>query len=202
VLGQALELLRASKPARLTKPKDDEEAKALSRAQLLTAKPVLYVCNVDEGEAAAGNALSERVFERAKAEGAQAVVISAAIEAEIATLPAEERDAFLSDLGLHETGLNRMIHAAYKLLGLITFYTAGPKEARAWTVHKGAKAPEAAGEIHTDFERGFIRAETIAFDDFVQFGGETGAKDAGKMRSEGKEYVVQDGDVLLFRFNV
>ena len=202
VLTQALELLRASKPARLTKPKDAEEAKALGRAQLLTAKPVLYVCNVDEGEAASGNALSDRVLERAKSEGAQAVVISAAIEAEIATLPADERDAFLSDLGLHETGLTRMIHAGYALLGLITFFTAGPKEARAWTVHKGAKAPEAAGEIHTDFERGFIRAETIAFDDFVEFGGETGAKDAGKMRSEGKEYVVQDGDVLLFRFNV
>jgi len=202
VLGEALELLRASKPARLTQPKDVEEAKALGRAQLLTAKPVLYVCNVDEGDAAEGNALSARVFDKAAAEGAEAVVISAAIEAEIATLPAADRDAFLSDLGLHETGLNRMIHAAYKLLGLITFYTAGPKESRAWTVHKGAKAPEAAGEIHTDFERGFIRAETIAFDDYVKFGGETGAKDAGRMRSEGKEYVVQDGDVLLFRFNV
>jgi GTP-binding protein YchF len=202
VLGQALELLRASKPARLVKAKDHEEAKALQRAQLLTAKPVLYVCNVEEGEAATGNALSERVFAKARAEGAEAVLISAAIEAEIATLPAEERDAFLSDLGLHETGLKRMIHAGYKLLGLITFFTAGPKEARAWTTHKGAKAPEAAGEIHTDFERGFIRAETIAFEDFIKFGGETGAKDAGKMRSEGKEYVVQDGDVLLFRFNV
>jgi GTP-binding protein YchF len=202
VLGQALELLRASKPARLTKPKDHEEAKALQRAQLLTAKPVLYVCNVDESEAATGNDHSDRVFERAKSEGAQAVVISAAIEAEIATLPAEERDAFLSDLGLHETGLNRMIHAAYALLGLITFYTAGPKESRAWTVHKGARAPEAAGEIHTDFERGFIRAETIAYDDYINLGGEAGAKDAGKMRSEGKDYVVQDGDVMLFRFNV
>jgi GTP-binding protein YchF len=202
VLAQALELLRASKPARLTKPKDAEEAKALDRAQLLTGKPVLYVCNVDEGDAADGNALSQRVFEKAASENAKAVVISAAIEAEIATLPADERDAFLSDLGLHETGLNRMIHAAYELLGLITFYTAGPKEARAWTTHKGAKAPEAAGEIHTDFERGFIRAETIAFEDFVKCGGETGAKDAGKMRSEGKEYVVQDGDVMLFRFNV
>ena len=202
VLGQALDLLRASKPARLTKPKDHEEEKALQRAQLLTAKPVLYVCNVDESEAASGNAHSERVFDRAKSEGAQAVVISAAIEAEIATLPADERDAFLSDLGLHETGLNRMIHAAYALLGLITFYTAGPKESRAWTVHKGAKAPEAAGEIHTDFERGFIRAETIAYDDYIELGGETGAKDAGKMRSEGKDYVVQDGDVMLFRFNV
>ena len=202
VLGQALELLRQSKPARLVKPKDAEERKALERAQLLTAKPVLYVCNVDEGEAASGNALSARVFELSASEGAQAVIISAAIEAEIATLPADERDAFLSDLGLHETGLTRMIHAGYALLGLITFFTAGPKESRAWTVHKGAKAPEAAGEIHTDFERGFIRAETIAFDDFIKFGGETGARDAGKMRSEGKDYVVQDGDVLLFRFNV
>jgi ribosome-binding ATPase YchF (GTP1/OBG family) len=163
---------------------------------------VLYVCNVDEGEAASGNALSASAFDKAAAEGAKAVVISAAIEAEIATLPADERDAFLSDLGLHETGLNRMIHAAYELLGLITFYTAGPKEARAWTVHKGAKAPEAAGEIHTDFERGFIRAETIAYDDYIRFDGETGARDAGKLRSEGKDYIVQDGDVMLFRFNV
>ena len=202
VLGQALDLLRASKPARLTQPKDAEEAKALQRAQLLTAKPVLYVCNVDEGDAANGNALSAGVFQKAASEGAQAVVISAAIEAEIATLPPEERDAFLADLGLHETGLNRMIHAAYALLGLITFYTAGPKESRAWTVHKGARAPEAAGEIHTDFERGFIRAETIAYNDYVSCGGENGAKDAGKMRSEGKDYVVQDGDVMLFRFNV
>ena len=202
VLGQALDLLQDSKPARLTQPKDAEEEKALRRAQLLTAKPVLYVCNVDEGDAAEGNALSARVADKAKAEGAMTVVISAAIEAEIATLPAEEREAFLADLGLHETGLNRMIHAAYALLGLITFYTAGPKESRAWTVHKGAKAPEAAGEIHTDFERGFIRAETISYDDYLSCGGENGAKDAGKMRSEGKEYVVQDGDVLLFRFNV
>ncbi|MFL6849850.1 MAG: redox-regulated ATPase YchF [Sphingomicrobium sp.] len=202
VLSQALDLLRASKPARLTQPKDVEEEKALERAQLLTAKPVLYVCNVDEGDAASGNALSARVFEKAAAENAKAVVISAAIEAEIATLPADEREAFLSDLGLHETGLNRMIQAGYELLGLITFFTAGPKEARAWTVHRGAKAPQAAGEIHTDFERGFIRAETIAYDDFVKFGGEAGARDAGKLRSEGKEYVVQDGDVMLFRFNV
>jgi GTP-binding protein YchF len=202
VLGQALELLRASKPARLTEPRDEEEAAALKRAQLLTAKPVLYVCNVDEGDAATGNALSARVFDKAATEGAQAVVISAAIEAEIATLPAEERDAFLADLGLHETGLTRMIHAGYALLGLITFFTAGPKEARAWTVRKGARAPEAAGEIHTDFERGFIRAETIGFDDYVRYGGEAGARDAGKLRSEGKDYVVQDGDVMLFRFNV
>jgi GTP-binding protein YchF len=202
VLGQALELLRGSKPARLTQPKDAEEAKAMHRAQLLTAKPVLYICNVDEGDAASGNALSQQVFERASSEGARAVVISAAIEAEIATLPENEREAFLSDLGLHETGLNRMIQAGYELLGLITFFTAGPKEARAWTVHRGARAPEAAGEIHTDFERGFIRAETIAYDDYVTFAGEAGARDAGKLRSEGKDYVVQDGDVMLFRFNV
>ena len=202
VLGQAHELLRASQPARLTAPKDAEEAKALQRAQLLTAKPVLYVCNVDESDAADGNALSALVFERAASEGAIAVVVSAAIEAEIATLAEDERAVFLADLGLTETGLTRVIRAGYQLLGLITFFTAGPKEARAWTVHKGAKAPEAAGEIHTDFERGFIRAETIAYDDFIACGGETGAKDAGKMRSEGKEYVVADGDVLLFRFNV
>jgi len=202
VLGQALDLLRASRPARLTRPRDHEEENALQRAQLLTAKPVLYACNVDEEHAASGNEHSARVAAKATAEGAKAVVISAAIEAEIATLPADERDAFLADLGLHETGLNRMIHAGYELLGLITFFTAGPKEARAWTVHRGARAPEAAGEIHTDFERGFIRAETIAFDDFVKFGGEAGARDAGKLRSEGKDYVVRDGDVLLFRFNV
>jgi GTP-binding protein YchF len=202
VLGQALELLRASKPARLTQPKDVEEGKALARAQLLTGKPVLYVCNVDEGDAAEGNALSAKVFERAAAEGAKAVVVSAAIEAEIATLPVEERAGFLVDLGLHETGLTRVIRAGYELLGLITFFTAGPKESRAWTVEKGSKAPQAAGAIHSDFERGFIRAETIAFGDFIACGGEAGARDAGKLRSEGKEYVVQDGDVLLFRFNV
>ena len=202
VLGQALDLLRESKPARFTQPKDAEEAKALKRAQLLTAKPVLYVCNVDEADAATGNALSQRVAEKAKAEGAVSVVISAAIEAEIATLPQHEREAFLADLGLEETGLNRMIHAAYALLGLITFYTAGPKESRAWTVREGARAPEAAGEIHSDFERGFIRAETIACDDYVGCNGEAGARDAGKLRSEGKDYVVKDGDVMLFRFNV
>jgi GTP-binding protein YchF len=202
VLSQALELLRESKPARLVRPKDAEEEKALVRAQLLTAKPVLYVCNVDEGDAAEGNPLSARVFDKAAAESARAVVVSAAIEAEIATLPADERDGFLSDLGLHETGLTRVIRAGYELLGLITFFTAGPKESRAWTVRNGAKAPEAAGAIHSDFERGFIRAETIAYDDYVQFGGEAGARDAGKLRSEGKDYVVKDGDVMLFRFNV
>jgi GTP-binding protein YchF len=202
VLGQALDLLREGKPARLTVPKDEEEARVFAQAQLLTSKPVLYVCNVDEGDAANGNALSARVFEKAKAEGAQAVVVSAAIEAEIATMPQEDRGEFLAELGLAETGLARVITAGYKLLKLLTFFTVGPKEARAWTVHVGAKAPNAAGEIHTDFERGFIRAETIAFGDYVACKGEAGARDAGKLRQEGKEYVVQDGDVMLFRFNV
>ena len=202
VLGQALDLLREGKPARLTQPKDAEEARVFAQAQLITAKPVLYVCNVDEGDAANGNALSARVFEKAAAEGAEAVVVSAAIEAEIATMPAEDRGEFLAELGLEETGLARVIRAGYKLLNLLTFFTVGPKEARAWTVSAGAKAPQAAGEIHTDFERGFIRAETIAFDDYVACGGESGARDAGKLRQEGKEYVVHDGDVMLFRFNV
>ena len=202
VLGQALELLREGKPARLTVPKDEDETRAFSQAQLLTAKPVLYVCNVEEASAANGNSQSARVFEKAKAEGAEAVVVSAAIEAEIATMAAEERGEFLAELGLSETGLTRVIVAGYRLLKLFTFFTVGPKEARAWTVHAGAKAPQAAGEIHTDFERGFIRAETIAYDDYVALGGETGARDAGKLRQEGKEYVVHDGDVLNFRFNV
>ncbi|HEX8639629.1 MAG TPA: redox-regulated ATPase YchF [Allosphingosinicella sp.] len=202
VLTQALELLRDSKPARLTRPKDEEEKKALERAQLLTAKPVLYVCNVDERQAATGNSHSEKVFARAAAEQAGAVIVSAAIEAEIVTMPPEDRAEFLADLELTETGLARVIRAGYELLHLITFFTAGPKESRAWTVEKGARAPQAAGVIHTDFERGFIRAETIAYEDFIRFGGEAGAKEAGKMRSEGKEYVVQDGDVMLFRFNV
>ena len=202
VLGKALDILRDSKPARLTQPADEEERKALERAQLLTAKPVLYVCNVDEGDASEGNQHSARVFEKAAAEGAKAVIISAAIAAEIATMPAEDRVDFLGDLGLEETGLSRIIRAGYDLLDLITFFTAGPKEARAWTVEKGSKAPQAAGAIHSDFERGFIRAETIAYDDYVAFGGESGAREAGKLRSEGKEYVTQDGDVMLFRFNV
>lgn len=202
VLGQALDLLRESKPARLTEPKDIEEQKALDRAQLLTAKPVLYVCNVDEGDAANGNALSARVLAKAEAEGARAVVISAAIEAEIATMDAADREPFLADLGLTETGLARIIRAGYELLGLLTFFTAGPKESRAWTVERGAKAPQAAGAIHSDFERGFIRAETISYADYVACGGEAAAREAGKLRSEGKEYIVQDGDVLLFRFNV
>ncbi|AUX69898.1 redox-regulated ATPase YchF [Porphyrobacter sp. HT-58-2] len=202
VLGQALELLRDGKPARLTVPNDDEEARLFKQAQLLTAKPVLYVCNVAEEDAATGNALSAKVFEKAAAEGAQAVVVSAAIEAELVAMPVEDRGEFLEALGLEESGLARVIRAGYKLLGLKTFFTAGPKEARAWTFPDGAKAPQAAGEIHSDFERGFIRAETIAYEDYIALGGEAGAKEAGKLRQEGKEYVVQDGDVLLFKFNV
>lgn len=202
VLGRALDLLREGKPARLTAVNDPEEARAFAQAQLLTAKPVLYVCNVDEAHAADGNAHSARVFEKARAEGAEAVVVSAAIEAEIATMPPEDRGEFLAELGLTETGLARVIRAGYKLLHLLTFFTVGPKEARAWTVDVGAKAPQAAGAIHTDFERGFIRAETIAYDDYVACKGEAGARDTGKLRAEGKEYIVQDGDVMLFRFNV
>ena len=202
VLGQALELLREGKPARLTVPNDEEEARLFRQAQLLTAKPVLYVCNVAEEDAASGNALSEKVFAKAAAEGAEAVVVSAAIEAELVAMPEEDRGEFLEALGLTESGLARVIRAGYKLLGLKTFFTAGPKEARAWTFPAGAKAPQAAGEIHSDFERGFIRAETIAYEDYVTLGGEAGAKEAGKLRQEGKEYVVQDGDVLLFKFNV
>ena len=202
VLGQALDLLRDGKPARLTEPKDDEEARMFRQAQLLTAKPVLYVCNVAEEDAAKGNALSDLVFEKAKAEGAEAVVVSAAIESELVAMPQEDRAEYLAELGLDESGLSRVIRAGYKLLGLKTFFTAGPKESRAWTFPDGAKAPQAAGEIHTDFERGFIRAETIAYDDYVALGGEGGAKEAGKLRQEGKEYVVQDGDVMLFKFNV
>jgi len=202
VLGQALDLLREGKPARLTVPKDIEEARIFAQAQLLTAKPVLYVCNVEEESAANGNAFSARVFEKAAAEGANAVIVSAAIEADLVGMEMDERMVFLEEMGLHETGLNRIIRSGYDLLHLITFFTVGPKEARAWTVEKGSKAPQAAGAIHSDFERGFIRAETIAYDDYVALGGEAGAKDAGKLRAEGKEYVVQDGDVLHFRFNV
>ena len=202
VLGQALDLLREGKPARLTRPKDDDETRIFAQAQLLTAKPVLYVCNVDEGSAAEGNEFSARVFAKAEAEGAKAVVVSAAIEAEIATMDPADRAEFLADLGLAETGLARVIRAGYDLLHLITFFTAGPKETRAWTVERGARAPQAAGVIHSDFERGFIRAETIAYEDYVRLGGEAGAREAGKLRAEGKEYLVQDGDIMLFRFNV
>ena len=202
VLGRALDLLRDGKPARLTEVDGEEEQRVFRQAQLLTAKPVLYVCNVDEESAATGNDFSARVFAKAKAEGANAVIVSAAIEAELVGMEPEERLVFLEEMGLHETGLARVIRAGYDLLHLITFFTVGPKEARAWTVHVGAKAPQAAGEIHSDFERGFIRAETIAFADYIALNGEAGAKEAGKLRQEGKEYVVQDGDVLHFKFNV
>ena len=202
VLGQSLELLREGKPARLTQPKDEEEARVFEQAQLLTAKPVLFVCNVNEEDAANGNAHSERVFGKARAEGAEAVIVSAAIESELISMPEDERLMFLEEMGLHEAGLARVIRAGYDLLHLITFFTVGPNEARAWTVEKGSKAPRAAGEIHTDFERGFIRAETIAYDDYIALNGEAGARDAGKLRQEGKDYVVKDGDVLHFKFNV
>jgi GTP-binding protein YchF len=198
VLGQALELLRAGKPARLTEPKDDEELRVFRQAQLITAKPVLYVCNVEEEAAATGNAHAAAVFDKAKAEGAEAVIVSAEIESQLVGMDTEERMVFLEEMGLHETGLNRVIRVGYDLLHLITFFTVGPKEARAWTVHKGAKAPEAAGEIHSDFEKGFIRAETVAYDDFITLGGEARAREAGKLRAEGKAYVVQDGDVMHF----
>jgi len=198
VLGQALDLLREGKPARLVEPGDDEEARVLRTAQLLTSKPVLYVCNVDEGSAANGNAFSEKVFAKAAAEGAQAVVVSAAIESELVTMDMADRLEFLAEMGLKETGLARVIRAGYELLHLITFFTVGPREARAWTVHQGATAPEAAGEIHSDFQKGFIRAETIAYDDYVALGGEARAREAGKLRAEGKAYVVHDGDVMHF----
>ncbi len=199
LVSRCLALLRDGKPARLVERKP-EEARTFAMLGLLTSKPVLYVCNVEEASAAGGNAQSRRVEERAAQEGAAAVVISAKIESEIAVLPAEERADYLAAVGLSEAGLDRLIRAGYGLLHLVTFFTAGPKEARAWTVTRGARAPQAAGVIHTDFERGFIRAETIGYDDYVACGGEAGARDAGKLRLEGKDYPVADGDVMHFRF--
>ncbi|UCH73842.1 MAG: redox-regulated ATPase YchF [Rhodospirillales bacterium] len=202
VMRAALDPLQDGRPAREAKLEPEQRGR-FQMLQLLTAKPVLYACNVDEDSAAAGNAHSTRVAERAERMGAACVVISAAIEAEVALLESEaEKQEFLHSLGLEETGLARVIRAGYALLDLITFFTAGPKEARAWTVRRGAKAPEAAGVIHTDFQKGFIRAETISYEDYVRCGGELGAKDAGRMRLEGKDYVARDGDVFLFRFNV
>jgi GTP-binding protein YchF len=200
LMMKALVLLREGKPARLT-DLTPEERGPYAQLGLMTAKPVLYVCNVDEGAAAAGNKFSAAVEAMAKRQGAGAVVISARIEEEVAQLPPAEREEFLGSLGLEEPGLNRLIRAGYDLLGLITFFTAGPKEARAWTVTRGSKAPQGAGVIHTDFEKGFIRAETIAYDDYVANNGEAGARDAGKFRLEGKDYVIADGDVMHFRFN-
>jgi GTP-binding protein YchF len=199
LVGRALALLREGKPARLTERKPEEE-QTFHMLGLLTSLPVLYVCNVDEAAAASGNASSREVEARAAAEGAAAIVISAKIEAEIAVLHTHERESFLGAMDLKEAGLDRLIRAGYRLLDLVTFFTAGPKEARAWTVKRGAKAAQAAGAIHTDFERGFIRAETIAYEYYVACGGEAAARDAGKMRLEGKDYVVQDGDVMHFRF--
>jgi len=193
-------LLREGKPAR-TAELTPEVREPYRQLGLITQKPVLYVCNVDEASAAIGNVYSKRVEEKAKRENAGCVVISARIEEEVAQLEPTERSEFLKSLGLEEPGLNRLIRAGYELLGLITFFTAGPKEARAWTITNGARAPQAAGVIHTDFEKGFIRAETIAYDDYVALRGEAGARDNGKMRLEGKEYIVADGDVMHFRFN-
>jgi hypothetical protein len=197
----ALKFVAAGKPARLALDEIPEsEHRAFRQLQLLTAKPALYVCNVDEASAANGNAYSERVKERFSGAESEIVVISAKIEAELAHLDEEERQLYLKELGLEEPGLNRLIASGYRLLGLITYFTAGPKETRAWTITKGTTAPGAAGVIHTDFEKGFIRAETIAYRDFVALGGEAGAKEAGKMRLEGKDYTVNDGDVMHFRF--
>ena len=192
-------LLEDGRPARELDV-DEEDAKAFRMLQLLTSKPILYVSNVGEDDAAAGNGLSAKVAAMAEAQGAAHVIISAAIEAEVAQLEDEERTAFLDDLGLEESGLDRLIRSGYGLLHLITYFTAGPKEARAWTIPAGYRAPQAAGAIHTDFEKGFIRAETIAYDEYTSLGGEQAAKDAGKMRLEGKDYLVKDGDVMHFRF--
>jgi GTP-binding protein YchF len=200
LMNRCLALLREGKPARLAKV-SEEERKTFEGLGLLSSKPVLYVCNVEEASAAEGNANSARVAARAKEEGAVAVVVSAKIESEIAVMPPEEQADFLEAVGLTEPGLNRVIRAGYELLRLITYFTVGPKEARAWTIEKGTRAPAAAGVIHTDFEKGFIRAETIAYDDYVANKGEAGARDAGRLRLEGKEYVVADGDVMHFRFN-
>jgi len=199
LVNRALALLREGKPARLMERKPEEE-KLFHSLGLLTSAPVLYACNVEEASAATGNAFSRKVEVRAKEEGAMSVVISAKIESEIAILPADERADYLAAVGLNETGLDRLVQAGYALLHLVTYFTAGPKEARAWTITEGTKAPQAAGVIHTDFEKGFIRAETISYDDYIANNGETGAKEAGKMRLEGKDYVVADGDVMHFRF--
>jgi ribosome-binding ATPase len=202
VMTPVLEALRAGRPARNVTV-DAEERPILKSLQLLTAKPVLYVCNVEENAAATGNAQSVRVERYAAERGAGCVIISAAIEAEVAQLADEtEKRAFLASLGLEEPGLARVVRAGYRLLDLVTFFTVGPKEAHAWTVPQGTKAPQAAGVIHTDFEKGFIRAEAISYEDFVACGGEAGAKEAGKMRLEGADYVVRDGDILHFRFNL
>ncbi|VTZ28550.1 putative GTP-binding protein (fragment) [Methylocella tundrae] len=199
LVQRCLALLREGKPARLVQVKP-EERKLFDGLGLLSSKPVLYVCNVEEAAADRGNAFSQAVEARAKEEGAVAVTVSAKIESEIAVLPEDEQKDYLEAVGLKEPGLNRVIRAGYGLLHLITYFTVGPKEARAWTIEKGTRGPQAAGVIHTDFEKGFIRAETIGYADYVANNGETGAREAGKFRLEGKDYVVEDGDVLHFRF--
>jgi len=199
LVNRCLTLLRDGKPARLAEVSADER-KTFAGLGLLSSKPVLYVCNVEEAAADKGNAFSQRVFERAAQEGAVAVVVSARIESEIAVLPADEQKDFLDAVGLEEPGLNRVIRAGYDLLHLVTYFTVGPKEARAWTIEKGTRGPQAAGVIHTDFEKGYIRAETVAYDDYIACKGEAGAREQGKFRLEGKDYVVKDGDVLHFRF--
>lgn len=200
IMEPLVKALQDGRPARTAIPEGQEES--VRRLQLLTSKPVLYVCNVEESSAATGNAFSAKVEQKAKAEGARVVIVSAAIEAEISQLPETERVEFLEGLGLHDSGLDRVIRSGYDLLGLLTYFTCGPKETHAWTITQGTKAPQAAAVIHKDFERGFIACETIAYADYVACRGEAGAKETGKMRVEGKEYVVRDGDVLLFRFNV
>lgn len=200
LVNRTLEVLREGQPARHVEIADDEQ-KSFKELQLLTSKPALYICNVDEDSAADGNEMTKRVAEYAAAQNARSVIISAEIESELSQLEDDEQKEFLETLGLEEPGLNRIIREGYKLLNLQTYFTVGPKEARAWTVQVGTKAPQAAGVIHTDFERGFIRAQTIAYDDFVELGGEAAAKEAGKARDEGKEYVVKDGDIMLFKFN-
>ena len=200
LVNRCLGPLREGRPARVAQ-NSLEERKAFAALQLLSSKPVLYVCNVEEASADKGNKYSEIVKKRAAEEGAVAVVVSAKIESEIAVMPQADQKDFLEAVGLEEPGLNRVIRAGYDLLHLVTYFTVGPKEARAWTIEKGTRAPAAAGVIHTDFEKGFIRAETIAYDDYVSNKGEAGARDAGKFRLEGKDYVVADGDVLHFRFN-
>ncbi|MEX2452109.1 MAG: redox-regulated ATPase YchF [Rhodospirillales bacterium] len=203
LVEQALAALRAGRPARSVMPEGDDRRRLFRQLQLLTAKPMLYVCNVEEDAAADGNALSAKVAAWAREQGSEAIVVSAKIEAEVAALEdAAEKAEFLESLGLTEPGLNRLIRAGYRLLALITFFTVGPKEVRAWTIARDTRAAQAAGAIHTDFERGFIAAATISYDAFIACGGEQQAKDAGKMRLEGRDYVVQDGDVILFRFNV
>ena len=199
IIEKVLAKLQDGQPARSTEI-SDEERPLFRQLQLLTDKPIVYVANVDEGSADKGNELSKRVEDQAREEGAAFVIISAKIESELSGLEAEERDEFLADLGLEEPGLNRLIRAGYGLLDLITYFTCGPKETRAWTIPQGTLAPQAAGVIHTDFEKGFIRAETIAYDDYIKLNGEAGEKEKGKMRLEGKEYEVKDGDVLHFRF--